>query len=197
MRKEKHCNAIKYIEEVNRTLKKINYTGLQDVINFLKKRNNYGKVFTVGNGGSASTAEHMVSDLNKWSNYGCKQERIRAYCLNSNMPEISALTNDVGWANLYTEILDLHASSKDVLLAYSVHGGKGSEKAGQWSTNISGAIEFMNEIGGTSIGITGCDGGVFKEKCNYCIVVASESTPIVEGLHAVVSHIICDGIRKL
>lgn len=194
MKLEAYKNVLEYKKEFSEALGKIDFDEIQRASDFLRTRN-YGKIFTVGNGGSASTAEHMAADLNKWSNDGL-ETKIRAYCLNSNMPEISALTNDAGWSNVYREILGLHASPGDVLIAYSVHGGTGSEKAGQWSTNLTGAIDLMNENNCTTIGISGGDGGAFKQRCKYCIIVPSVSTPIVEGLHSVIAHILADTIRE-
>ena len=195
MMEEPLINVGEYVNLYSDTLRRINQSSLQGVIDFLRGRN-YGRVFTVGNGGSMSTAEHMASDLNKWANSEHPKNRIVAQCLNSNPPEISALINDVGWPNIYRELLEMFgAKSRDVLIAYSVHGGKGKERAGKWSENVTGAIEFMNDIEGTTIGITGSDGGVFKDMCDYCVIVPSSSTPIVEGLHSVVSHIIVDHVR--
>jgi len=193
MRLAPSASVDSYKADFSDALNKINWDEIQRAVDFLRTRA-YGTIFTVGNGGSASTAEHMAADLNKWSNDDAGK-KIRAICLNSNMPEISALTNDVGWANVYREQLMLHARRGDVLIAYSVHGGKGSEKAGQWSQNITGALYYMREVKGKTIGITGCDGGAFKDICDYCVIVPSTSTPIVEGLHGVIHHILVDAIR--
>ncbi|MBR9706746.1 SIS domain-containing protein [Candidatus Pacearchaeota archaeon] len=184
-----------YITRYSKALSEMNHPVLQKATDFLRTRD-YGTIFTAGNGGSMSTAEHMAADLNKWTNSGDQKKYIRAQCLNSNPPEMSALTNDVGWSKVYETLLDIYQAKKDdVLIVYSVHGGKGKEKAGQWSENLTGAIDWMNRKDGTTIGITGGDGGAFKDLCDYCIIVPSASTPIVEGLHSVISHIIADSVR--
>ncbi|MBU3923546.1 MAG: SIS domain-containing protein [Nanoarchaeota archaeon] len=195
MKKDAIKDVRGYVPKFIEALENINYEGLQKATDFLRGRD-YGKIYTIGNGGSMATAEHMAADLNKWSNAEDQRVRTVSQCLNSNSPEVSALTNDVGWNNLYSEMLrNYGATGLDVLIAYSVHGGKGQEKAGIWSENLTSAISYMNSIKGTTIGITGGDGGAFKDLCDYCVIVPSDSTPIVEGLHSVVAHIIVDSIR--
>ena len=195
MMKKPSGDMREYEHQFEEALRGINYSALQESTDFLRRRN-YGRIFTIGNGGSMATAEHMAADFNKWSNSDSTR-KIRALCLNSNSPEVSAMTNDAGWANLYKELLSMYdARPGDVLIAYSVHGGKGSERAGIWSENLTGALDAMNKIGGVTIGITGGDGGAFKGLCKYCIIVPSDSTPIVEGLHSVIAHMIVDSVRS-
>ena len=180
-------------DEFSEILGKIDHQSVEKVVDFLSKRD-YGIIYTCGNGGSASTAEHFACDLNKWSNYD-QEKKIRSVCLNTNMPYLSALTNDDGWSMIYKEQLKLFLKKEDVLVCFSVHGGTGEQNAGPWSQNLVQAINYANKIGATTIGFSGCDGGVFKEKCKYTIIVPSESTPVVEGLHSVLTHLICDSIR--
>ncbi len=155
------------------------------------------RIFIIGNGGSASTAQHLTSDLNKWAT-GDGQAPVRAICLNDNMSSMTALTNDDGWENVYdAQLNNLEAEAGDVIIAISVHGGKGSDAAGVWSQNLTKAIANVKEHGGYAVGITGFDGGAMAELCDAHINVPAESTPHVEGLHLVVTHCIVDGLRVL
>jgi len=141
------------------------------------------KVFLCGNGGSASTATHFAADLFKLG-------EIKAISLNENVPLATAIINDNGWSELYTDQLKRLYEEGDVLIAISVHGGSGSDKAGQWSQNLTKAIDYVNKHKGTTIGFSGFDGGAFKEITDVCIVVPFDSTPQVESFHIVLEHLI-------
>lgn len=165
-----------------------------DLIHAARKRGNH--IFTIGNGGSASTASHCACDLFKWASANGKSP-IKAFCLNDNMPLISALTNDDGWSEIFTEQLKSLAKPGDVIVGFSVHGGSGKENAGAWSQNLTKAMHYVQEQGGNAIGITGFDGGAMKDLCDVHINVPAESTAHVEGLHLVVSHMIVDTLKEL
>jgi len=151
-------------------------------------------VYLFGNGGSASTAQHFAADLFKCTLVEGKR-RVRALSLNDNGPLLSALTNDDGWDRVYVDQLRTWWQPGDVAFGISVHGGVGEDQAGAWSQNVVGALRFANEHGGKTLGLTGFDGGVMRELCTACVVVASHSTPQVEGLHVVLHHLITSGLR--
>jgi D-sedoheptulose 7-phosphate isomerase len=145
-------------------------------------------VFVAGNGGSAGTATHFAADLNKMTSIPGRP-RLRAMSLGDNVPLVSAIVNDEGWENLYTEQLETFFAPGDALVAISVHGGKGRDKAGAWSQNLVKAIDWVKARGGTTIGLAGFDGGVMREMCDICIVVPYRTTPHVEGFHVVLHHL--------
>lgn len=146
-------------------------------------------VFIAGNGGSAGTAAHMAADLNKMTAIPGRA-RLRAMSLVDNVPLVSALTNDDGWENVYTEQLETFYRPGDVLITISVHGGQGRDRAGAWSQNLMKAIHYVKERAGTTIGLAGFDGGAMREACDVCVVVPYDTTPHVEGFHVVLHHLI-------
>lgn len=154
------------------------------------------KVFLAGNGGSASTASHFACDLAKFTCVEGKK-RFRALALTDNMPLLSALTNDLGWENVYVEQLKNLMNEGDVFVVISVHGGSGADKAGPWSQNLLKAAKFVKDNHGKVVGLAGFDGGILKLVANACIVVPANSTPQVEGFHAVLTHLICDRLREM
>jgi D-sedoheptulose 7-phosphate isomerase len=154
-----------------------------------------GTVFTCGNGGSASTATHFVCDLAKTTIVEGKK-RFKAFCLNDNIPLVSALVNDNGFDNIYYEQLRGSFQEGDVLICISVHGGVGSDSAGLWSQNLIKAMKYAHETGGKTIGLAGFDGGLMKEIADACIVTPVNSTPHTESLHLAMEHLICQCLQQ-
>ena len=146
-------------------------------------------VYTCGDGGSASTATHLAADLFKCT-IADGQPRLRAMSLVDNIPLMSALTNDDGWDKVYEEQLKTLFRPGDVVLAISVHGGNGRDKAGLWSQNLLRALHYAKDNGGHALGFSGFDGGAMKELCDVCVVVPYDTTPHVEAFHVVVHHLI-------
>jgi len=171
-------NIIKETKNLKRETNTITIIGN---ILYNSKQNNQ-TVFIVGNGGSASTATHLACDLFKTS--GTKAISF------DNIPLNSAITNDEGWSELYEYQLKKWYKEGDILIAISVHGGSGKENAGPWSQNLNRAIDYVNKNGGITIGLSGFDGGYLKEKCNYCLVIKTESTPVVESMHVIIHHLL-------
>jgi len=149
-------------------------------------------IFVIGNGGSASTATHLACDLAK--NVG--ECGLRALSLNDNIPLVSALTNDNGFDNIFTEQLKPWLGKDDVLIAISVHGGSGSDKAGAWSQNLIKAIQLAKSSGAKTIGLTGFDGGLMKNLVDVWINTPCNDTFQVEALHVAVHHAICAALRS-
>ena len=152
-------------------------------------------IFLIGNGGSASTATHMAADLTKSISAEGKK-RFRAMALVDNIPMVSALTNDNGWENIYTEQLIAYFRPGDLVVAFSVHGGAGKDKAGAWSQNLLKAMQYAQDNGGKAIGFAGFDGGAMKRMADVCVVVPANSTPQVEAFHVVLHHLIAFCLKE-
>ena len=185
-----------YLEEVSDIASRVDRGSIDRTIEILLEAwKNDSQIFVIGNGGSASTATHFACDLNKW--VSDKAERkFRAFALVDNIPLVSALTNDNGWGDVYSEQLRNFFRKGDVLVAISVHGGSGSDRAGPWSQNLLKAVKFAKDHGGKIIGLAGFDGGLLKTESDSCIVVPANSTPHVEGMHLVLTHLMCEQLRE-
>ncbi len=146
-------------------------------------------IFTCGNGGSAGTATHFAADLFKCT-IVADQPRMRVISLVDNIALVSALTNDDGWENVYTEQLKTLFSPGDVVVGISVHGGSGRDKAGLWSQNLLRALQYARDRGGYALGFSGFDGGAMRELADVCVVVPFNTTPHVESFHVVLHHLI-------
>lgn len=149
-------------------------------------------IFIVGNGGSAKNAEHFTADLLNTSRELEKEfpdiKRIRAISLTDNSARLTALINDEGWDNAYVEQIKNFWKKGDLLIAFSVHGGKIEELFGARSQNILKAATFAKENGGVLLSLTGFDGGALRQMSDVNINVPVESTPHTEGLHAEIFH---------
>jgi D-sedoheptulose 7-phosphate isomerase len=145
--------------------------------------------FFIGNGGSASTASHFACDLAKCTIVEGKP-RLRVQSLVDNVPLITALTNDWGWNSVFVEQLKSFFQPDDLLIAISVHGGAGKDRADAWSQNLVQALQFAKSRRGKTIGLSGFDGGLFNEVCDVNLVVPYETTPHVESFHVTMHHLI-------
>lgn len=186
-----------YLQEVSEIANKLNRNDIEKAIEILYNAwKNDNQIFVVGNGGSASSSTHFACDLNKWVSDNAER-KFRAFALVDNVPLVSALTNDNGWGDVYCEQLRNFFRKGDVIVAISVHGGSGSDKAGPWSQNLLKAVKYAKDNGGRILGLAGFDGGVLKTVSDACVVVPANSTPHVEGMHVVLTHLMCEQLREM
>ena len=185
-----------YLSEVTKVAQAISVDDIDKATELLFDAWKRGsRVFTCGNGGSASTATHFACDLVKTTAMPDKRG-FKAECLNDNIPLMLALINDDGFDNLFYEQLKTKFQKGDVLICISVHGGVGKDKAALWSQNLLKAIKYAKDEGGKAIGFSGFDGGPMKEIADACIVVPINSTPQVESFHLALEHLICSCLRQ-
>jgi D-sedoheptulose 7-phosphate isomerase len=138
-------------------------------------------IFVCGNGGSASTASHFVTDMVKGASFE-RQSRFRIMALTDSMPTITAYSNDVGYDCVFTEQLKNFAGPGDVVMAISGSGN---------SPNILSAIEYANQAGCKTIALTGRDGGKLGPVANLQIRVSEPHMGRIEDGHLIVCHMIC------
>jgi D-sedoheptulose 7-phosphate isomerase len=141
-------------------------------------------VFVVGNGGSGANASHLCEDLGKGtlSDFE-RQKRLKIMSLTDNTPYILAWGNDVGYDRVFVEQLKNFASPGAILIAIS---GSGS------SPNVLRAVEYANEIGMITFGVTGYDGGKLRALARHAVHVPSDNMGAVESAHLVIFHYILD-----
>lgn len=186
-----------YLEDMKKIVDKLSKEKIDRIIELLFSAWKEGRtVFVMGNGGSASTATHFACDLAKCTIVEGKK-RFKVICLNDNIPLMSALVNDNGFDNLFSEQLKNLMQEKDFLVAFSVHGGSGKDKAGLWSQNLLKAMSLAKEkYDATTIGFSGFDGGAMRELADACMVVPFDSTPQVESFHLALEHLICSCMKE-
>src|SRR5215831_13201830 len=148
-----------------------------------------GRVYTMGNGGSASTAQHFACDLAKYV-IPNGQRPFDVRCLTDNVSLYTAWANDADRADVFVNQMRGLLSAKDVVLAISVHGGTG------FSTDLVRAVRYANQIGSQTIGLVGFDGGVLHQECTCSILVPVQSTPQTEAIHLVIEHLLMHLIKE-
>ena len=188
---------LRAMEGVGRALPRAEMQRAVDILYDCWRRG--GVVFAAGNGGSASTATHLVCDLAK-ATVVPGRRRLKTVSLVDNIPLNSAWTNDSGFASVFAEQLEPWLSERDVLVALSVHGGSGEGDAGPWSQNLPWAVALARQRGARVIGLSGFGGGTLARSADVCIVVPIDSeplgTPLVESWHVAIHHLLCTALRR-
>lgn len=180
----------KYMEETMEIVNTIPRDEIQKGVEILKEtRENGGRLFILGVGGSAANASHAVNDFRKIG-------KIETYAPTDNVSELTARTNDEGWDTTFTEWLKISKlNDKDTIMVFSVGGG--SETT---SLNIVNALKLGKERGSKIISIVSRTGGYSKQVSDACVlipVVAEERiTPHAEGWQGVVWHLMVNAINQ-
>jgi D-sedoheptulose 7-phosphate isomerase len=177
-----------YIEAFKQALSSISISALNNVSNLLiSKLNNQKNIFIAGNGGSASSAEHLSTDLM----FGTKiaVNSFNTHCLSSNVSSITAIGNDVNFDSIFSRQI-LHLGKKgDLLIVISASGN---------SSNLIHAVAEAKELGIETLGILGFDGGSLLKLVDHSIHIETEigAYGISEDLHSMVNHMLVNDIKK-
>jgi D-sedoheptulose 7-phosphate isomerase len=144
-----------------------------------------GRLFILGVGGSAANASHAVNDFRKITGF-------EAYAPTDNVSELTARTNDEGWATVFVEWLKGSRLNRlDAILVLSVGGGSLEKNV---SPNLVTALEWARRTGSTILGIVGRDGGFTAQIADVCVIVPTVNpetiTPHSEAFQAVVWHLL-------
>src|SRR5262249_30806281 len=146
------------------------------------------RVYTMGNGGSASTAQHFACDLAKYV-IPAGQPPFDVRCLTDNVSLYTAWANDADRQDVFVNQIRGLLNSEDVLLAVSVHGGDG------FSADLVRAVRYANQVNAKTIALVGFDGGVLHREATCSILVPVHSTPQTEAIHLVIEHLLMSLIK--
>jgi D-sedoheptulose 7-phosphate isomerase len=175
-----------FLSEATEILRQIDVASVEAVAKLLADcRAGGGRLFILGVGGSAANASHAVNDFRKICGF-------EAYAPTDNVAELTARTNDEGWAGVFEGWLRVsRLRATDALLIFSVGGGD-LEK--QVSPNLVAAIQYAKSVGAKVAGIVGRDGGHTRKAADACILVptvnAQHVTPHAEAFQAVLWHLL-------
>lgn len=143
-----------------------------------------GRLFILGVGGSAANASHAVNDFRKICGFEC-------YAPTDNVSELTARTNDEGWATVFAEWLrGSRLNAKDGVLIFSVGGGNLEKNV---SPNLVEALKLAKTVGASVFGICGKDGGYTAQVADACVIIPTVNpaniTPHSEAFQGVVWHL--------
>jgi D-sedoheptulose 7-phosphate isomerase len=175
-----------FLDEVRQVVEQLNEAAIEKCADELARvRERGGRLFILGVGGSAANASHAVNDFRKICGF-------EAYAPTDNVSELTARTNDDGWATIFAEWLKgSRLNAKDGLLIFSVGGGNLEKNV---SPNLVGAIQLAKKAGAAVIGIVGRDGGFTAKEATACVIVptvnSSHVTPHSEAFQAVLWHLL-------
>ena len=178
--------AQQFLTEVQEITRKLDAPAIEKMAETLAGvREQGGRLFILGVGGSAANASHAVNDFRKIVG-------LETYAPTDNVSELTARTNDEGWETVFEQWLRTSKLKRtDALLIFSVGGGN-LEK--QVSPNLVAALQYGQSVGAKILGIVGRDGGFTAKVADVCVVIPTVSqahiTPHSEAFQAVVWHLL-------
>ncbi len=177
-------HVAKYFDQVKAVAASIDQAAVETMAHALVLlRENGGRLFFIGAGGSAGNCGHAVNDFRKLCG-------IEAYAPTDNVSELTARTNDEGWETVFAAwLVTSKLSDKDGIFVFSVGGGDLERNV---SPNIVRALELARKRGAKIFGVVGRDGGFTRKVGHHVVVIPTVDpalvTPHTEAFHAVVWH---------
>ena len=178
--------AAQHMREATEIIQKMDLSAIEKMADLLATvKSDGGRIFFLGVGGSAGNCSHAVNDFRKIVG-------IESYAPTDNVSELTARTNDEGWATVFVEWLKISKlQPKDALFIFSVGGGNLEKNI---SPNLVEAIKLAKSVGAKVTGVVGRDGGYTAQAADACVIVPTVNpetiTPHSEAFQAVVWHLL-------
>jgi len=178
--------AQQHLKEAAEIVQKMDVAAIEkmaDLLAGIKQKG--GRLFFIGVGGSAGNCSHAVNDFRKIVG-------IESYAPTDNVSELTARTNDEGWASVFVEWLKVsRLTAKDGVVVFSVGGGNLEKNI---SPNLVTALQYAKSVGAKIAGIVGRDGGYTAKVADACVIIPTVNpetvTPHSEAFQAVVWHLL-------
>jgi D-sedoheptulose 7-phosphate isomerase len=178
--------ATTHLAEAAQIISELDTAAIERIAELLAKvRQQGGRLFFLGVGGSAGNCSHAVNDFRKLAGF-------EAYAPTDNVSELTARTNDEGWATVFEAWLQgSRLRAADAVFVFSVGGGSLEKNI---SPNLVKALEYARHVGATIVGVVGRDGGYTAAVADACVIVPTVNpdtvTPHAEAFQAVVWHLL-------
>jgi D-sedoheptulose 7-phosphate isomerase len=178
--------ADKFLAEAAEIMARLDRASLEKAAKMIGElRASGGRLFILGVGGSAANASHAVNDFRKIAG-------IEAYAPTDNVSELTARTNDEGWATIFEAWLKTSKlQARDAVLVFSVGGGDMERNV---SPNLVAALKLAKAVGSKIIGVVGRDGGYTARVADVCVLIPVVNpvhvTPHSEAFQAMVWHLL-------
>ena len=179
---------LEYIDQKNNLLQNINFLELNKIINLLKKcfKNN-NILYTCGNGGSSSLADHFTCDFIKQTNNQTSL-KVKSISLASNFSLISAIANDINYDQIFSFQIEKLCKKNDILFLFSVSGN---------SLNLIEAIKKAKKLGVKTVSFTGFNGGKISKLSDFNLNFPIANFGIVEDCHISIMHYLSQYLRNI
>lgn len=178
--------AEQHMREAAEIIQKIDVAAIESMADLLATvKADGGRIFFLGVGGSAGNCSHAVNDFRKIVG-------IESYAPTDNVSELTARTNDDGWATVFSEWLKVSKlQSRDALFIFSVGGGSLENNI---SPNLVEAIKLAKSVGSVVVGVVGRDGGYTAQVADAFVLVPTVNpatiTPHSEAFQSLVWHLL-------
>jgi D-sedoheptulose 7-phosphate isomerase len=178
--------AQQHIQETIEILNKLDDQAVERLADLIATiRRESGRLFFLGVGGSAGNCSHAVNDFRKIAG-------IESYAPTDNVSELTARTNDEGWASVFIQWLKVsRLSPKDCIFVFSVGGGDLDRNV---SPNLVLALQYAKTLGAKVAGIVGRDGGYTARVADACVIVPTVNpetiTPHSEAFQSIIWHLL-------
>lgn len=178
--------AQQHLAEAAEIIQKLDVAAIEKVADVLVGvKQQGGRIFFLGVGGSAGNCSHAVNDFRKIVG-------IESYAPTDNVSELTARTNDEGWATVFAEWLKISKlAAKDGIFVFSVGGGNLEKNI---SPNLVLALQLAKQVGASICGVVGRDGGYTAQVADAVVVIptinAETVTPHSEAFQGVVWHLL-------
>jgi len=178
--------SAQHLSETGRIIDQLDSATLEKMVDLLLLvRERGGRLFFLGVGGSAANASHAVNDFRKIAGFEC-------YAPTDNVSELTARTNDEGWASVFVEWLrGSRLRKEDAVMVFSVGGGNLEKNV---SPNLVSALQYAREVGAAILGVIGRDGGYTAKVADVCCLIPTVNpmnvTPHSEAFQGVVWHLL-------
>lgn len=150
----------------------------------IKSYESGGRLYIAGNGGSASDAQHLAAEF--ISKLSRPRGPLPAEALTVDSSIITAIANDFGYEYIFSRQLEAKANINDIFFGLTTSGS---------SPNIVQALKICKSMGVATIVFTGHDGGACKALADYCVIVPGSSTALIQELHIVLYHTLCEMVE--
>jgi D-sedoheptulose 7-phosphate isomerase len=140
-----------------------------------------GRALVFGNGGSASDAQHLASELA--GRFDRERPALPALALTANSSDLTAIGNDYGFEHVFARLVQAHGRPGDVAIALSTSGR---------SRNVNAAVSEARSRGLRSIALVGKGGGELASLVDVAVVVPSDSTARIQECHITLAHVLCE-----
>ena len=170
-----------YFNSHKNLFEKIDRDSITNAIKIIKKKFlNQSTIITCGNGGSAHTASHFITDWNKMINLATNKI-FKGICLCDNVGLITAYANDIEYNEIFSGQLKAILCPEDLVIAVS---GSGNSK------NVINAVKYANSVGADTLAFVGYDGGELIKVAKNSVMVPSFDMQLCEDIHLMLGHMV-------